>query len=583
MKRKILLILALLSALFILSACNNNDEPTYYMVSFDSNGAEGYQDRAIERGGLIVEPQVPTRTGYYFLGWYNGDTPWNFETDRVNSSLILKAKWSRITYSVRFNSNEGSPVPEQTVEAGNFATRPIDPTRENYRFIGWFNGNDEWYFNVDRVTDYITLVARWEAYPTYTVTFDSNGGTNILSQYIIEGHKATEPALPTKENSRFLGWYVGDALWSFNTNTINSNVTLTARWESIPTYTVTFNSSGGSDVPAQHIAEGEKAIKPAVPDRAQFSKFLGWYLGDTEFDFDTVITENITLVAKWKNIYKVIFDVDGSQDYVYVDEGEPIQKRPEPTKENNRFIGWYYNDRKWDFNNDIPTSDMTLTAGWEHTPTYTVTFNSDGGTPVREQFVGYPTYYLPEPGNPTKPGYRFDGWFYGTEKWDFNADRVSSNITLTAKWVKTFIIEFDSSGGTLVNPIMVDKDTKATKPKDPTKSGYAFGGWLLEDGTEWNFDTAVTKNITLTAKWLFVVTFDSDGGSVIPSIAVDADELITKPQNPTKQPNSTKQYMFDGWYIAGTSIKWNFEEMRVTQSITLRAKWRIVLPPQELE
>ena len=104
---------------------------------------------------------------------------------------------------------------------------------------------------------------------------------------------------------------------------------------------------------------------------------MGWYFGDTEWNFDTVVTDNITLIAKWQNVYKITFSTEGLYpDYVeYTEDEELVPKRPDPTKENSRFIGWYVGDKKWNFDTDTPTSDITLVAKWELIPTYTVTFD----------------------------------------------------------------------------------------------------------------------------------------------------------------------------------------------------------------
>ena len=138
-------------------------------------------------------------------------------------------------------------------------------------------------------------------------------------------------------------------------------------------YTVTFNAYGGFPTPdEQHVKSGEKAVLPVEPTLKGYT-FAFWYLGEDEqnataYDFDTPVTENITLTAKW-NINK-----------------------------------------------------------------YTVTFNTDGGTPVPPaQEVEYGlTATEPDPA-PTKTGYTFTGWYLGDEKYDFSA-AVEQNITLTAKW-----------------------------------------------------------------------------------------------------------------------------------------------------
>ena len=577
MKKKIFLFFGLIFILTLLTACGGDGDTNYHTVSFNSNGAEEYQSRAVEHNDFVIEPQIPTRVGYSFAGWYKGDTKWNFENDKVTESFTLTAKWKRITFTVRFDSKGGSAVEEQVIESGNFAVRPADPTKKDSRFVGWYRGNDEWLFNINRVTDYVTLVAKWENYPTYTVEFNSDGGTPIEPQYVIEGHKATEPAPPTKKNFRFLGWYDDEALWNFNANTVSANKTLIAKWEAMPTFTVTFDSNGGSAVEAQHIIEGGKAIKPPTPDREQRSNFLGWYLGDTEWNFDTVVTDNITLIAKWQNVYKITFSTEGLYpDYVeYTEDEELVPKRPDPTKENSRFIGWFVGDKKWNFDTDTPTSDITLVAKWELIPTYTVTFDSAGGSLIAPQYV-LESSYVTAPGNPTKAGHRFDGWYLDGAAWDFNTGKVKSHITLTAKWVEVVTVIFYSNGGTFVNPATVDKNTAVSTPQEPTKEGYVFRGWLLPDGTRWDFSTPVTENLTLTANWLVArtVTFDSDGAAPISPAVVGDGERLTKPTKPDKG----EKYLFAGWLIAGTETYWDFDRMTVTEDVTLVADWILILP-----
>ena len=212
----------------------------------------------------------------------------------------------------------------------------------------------------------------------YTVTFDSYGGTPVPPAQEVEyGLTATKPADPTLKGYTFAFWYLGEdeqnaTAYDFDTP-VTENITLTAKWN-INKYTVTFNAYGGTPVPpAQEVEYGLTATKPADPTLKGYT-FAFWYLGEDEqnataYDFDTPVTENITLTAKW-NINK-----------------------------------------------------------------YTVAFNTDGGTPVPPaQEVEY-GLTATEPAAPEKTGYTFDGWYLGDEKYDFSA-AVEQNITLTAKWEK---------------------------------------------------------------------------------------------------------------------------------------------------
>ena len=115
---------------------------------------------------------------------------------------------------------------------------------------------------------------------------------------------------------------------------------------------------------------------------------------------------------------------------------------------------------------------------------------------------------LTAPTTQTKEGYRFDGWYYdnngGKAKWGFDADTVTRAMTLTAKWVRTYTVTFETSGGSAVNPVTVDAGSTVTKPAAPMKSGHNFGGWYKDSTlqTPWDFaNGTVTADTTLYAKW----------------------------------------------------------------------------------
>ena len=211
-------------------------------------------------------------------------------------------------------------------------------------------------------------------------------------------------------------------------------------------YTVTFNAYGGFPTPdEQHVKSGEKAVLPADPTLKGYT-FAFWYLGEDEqnataYDFDTPVTENITLTAKWNiNKYTVTFNSYGGTPVPPVQEveyGLTATKPADPTLKGYTFAFWYLgedeqNATAYDFDTPV-TENITLTAKWNINK-YTVTFNSYGGTPVPPvQEVEYGlTATEPDPA-PTKTGYTFTGWYLGDEKYDFSA-AVEQNITLTAKW-----------------------------------------------------------------------------------------------------------------------------------------------------
>lgn len=570
MKKLLLIIAAVLSMLLIFSACGD-EQPVYHAVTFESNGSRDYPGRTIEDGALIIKPENPTRAGYRFLGWYSGEKLWNFENDRVKSSIRLVARWERISYVVSFES-DGAVISTQTVEEGNFATEPLTPTKENHRFLGWFYENTQWNFSISKILENTTLTAKWEPYPTYTVTFDSDGGSAVAAEHIILGNRVSEPQPPTKANHEFLGWYIGDTRWDFDTP-VTDSVTLKAKWKSTLTYKVTFNPNNGDDVFVHEIPAGKTVTKPE-PVSTPLSVFDGWFYAGEPFNFDTPINSDITLVAKWQISYIVTID-DGVNSPVemILKSGSSIAAPDTPQKPGHKFMGWYYGSKKWSFTTDKVTSNMTLKAKWEEIKTYTVTFDSNGGTstPTAQQRPEGST--LTEPIPPEKDNAKFLGWYLGDKKWDFVKDKVSSSITLTAKWQAKYTVTFNSNGGTAISPQTVLDGELATNPQNPTKKDSSFIGWYLGN-TKWDFSKdKVTSNITLTAKWepypTYTVTFDSDGGTAIEEKYITKGYTVSEPAAPEKA-----EHTFIGWYLGDT--KWDFANGKVNGNITLKAKWEAI-------
>ena len=224
-----------------------------YTVRFESNGGTPVTSQTVTYGERAIEPTNPTRQGYTFEGWYSDDetfvNKWDFAT-LITEDMTLYAKWSLNQYTVYFESNGGTPVTSQTVNHGQPATRPLDPTREGYSFDGWYSDNvtflnkldfvtsvtdvtflDEWDFSTP-ITEDMTLYAKWSL-NQHTVYFESNKGTPIASQTVNYGQPATKPPDPTRENYTFDGWYSDDKTfenkWDFATM-ITADIILYAKW-----------------------------------------------------------------------------------------------------------------------------------------------------------------------------------------------------------------------------------------------------------------------------------------------------------------------------------------------------------------
>jgi uncharacterized repeat protein (TIGR02543 family) len=175
------------------------------------------------------------------------------------------------TYTVSFEANGGTPVPAaQTVAEGGTVTAPTAMTKSGYTFGGWYKESgltNAWDFGTDTVTGEITLYAKW--IPTYTVSFEANGGSSVEAQTVGEGGTVTAPTAMTKADYAFGGWYKESGLtnqWNFATDTVTADITLYAYWIPFKMVSVpggktfpkgTDDSSGATVADAYEIGETE--------------------------------------------------------------------------------------------------------------------------------------------------------------------------------------------------------------------------------------------------------------------------------------------------------------------------------------
>lgn len=187
---------------------------------------------------------------------------------------------------------------------------------------------------------------------TYTVEFDEKGGSKVDDQVVTAGQKATKPADPTKKDKTFGGWYTDSNLtqaFDFNTP-INSNLTLYAKW--LDNYEVLFYAEGVEYIDPLVVAEGQLVTKPKI--RREGYTVYGWYTDPNftnEFDFNTPITNDLTLYARWNQVYTytIEYHLNGGENNpennitVYSIFDLPIALH-EPTREGYTFLGWYGNE-----------------------------------------------------------------------------------------------------------------------------------------------------------------------------------------------------------------------------------------------
>lgn len=187
-----------------------------------------------------------------------------------------------------------SEYAKQVLPSGTLATRPDAPAATpGYTFGGWNKADGTaWDYASDKVTDNITLYAKWAA-NTYTITFDTAGGSEIAPITQDYGTVIATPEAPTREGYTFIGWDK-----EIPTTMPAENMTVTAQWE-INQYTITFDTAGGSEIAPITQDYGTVITAPEAPTREGYT-FMGW---DREIP-TTMPAENITLKARWKDIEK---------------------------------------------------------------------------------------------------------------------------------------------------------------------------------------------------------------------------------------------------------------------------------------
>ena len=223
--------------------------------------------------------------------------------------------------------------------------------------------------------------------------------------------------LTMNKNAKLSGQPIdtGDVI-NDTTNTPEPNVTPA-------TVTYAYGALGGTYA-TQIVQAGEKAIEPDVPSRQGY-QFTDWYLDDTKYDFNTAVTGNMTLTAKWTaNSYTITFDTDGGSkiDPITQDYGTQITAPADPTREGYTFIGW---DKA--IPATMPAEDLTVTAQWRINQ-YTIAFDTGGGSAIAPITQDYGTQ-ITAPADPTREGYTFIGWDKAIP-----ATMPAESITITAQW-----------------------------------------------------------------------------------------------------------------------------------------------------
>ena len=518
-------------------------------------------------------------------------------TITVNRQSYSFSKQITVTLStISFSGNGATSGFMESIQGaiGQSATIPnVGFSRTGYTFTGWNtspDGTGTAYrpnATIQFAAQNITLYAQWKV-RSYSVNFDSNGGSAVASQSVKYGSKASRPTDPTRAGHTFQGWYTsrdGGARYDFN-QTVTGDVTLYAHW-SVNSYTLAFDGNGGKASESSRTVQYGSQYGSLPTATRTGHTFQGWYTaksGGTKVSPSTTMgAANTTLYAHWSvNAYTLAFDGNGgkaSESSRKVQYGNQYGTLPTATRTGYAFQGWYTarsGGSQVSSSTTMEAANTTVYAHWT-VNTYTVSFDSNGGSAVASQSVRYGSKAT-QPTNPTRAGHTFQGWYTarsGGSKYDFGT-AVTGDVTLYAHWsVNSYTLTFDGNGG---------KPSEASRTvayggqygslPTATRTGYAFQGWYTarDGGTKVSPSTTMgAADTTLYARWSvnsYTVSFDSDGGSNVPAQKVRYGSKASRPADPTRAGHT-----FQGWYTSRDGgSKYDFGTA-VTGDVTLHAHW----------
>jgi uncharacterized repeat protein (TIGR02543 family) len=469
--------------------------PTY-TLTYDSNSATGGGTVPTDGSSPYTSGATVTvlgntgslvKTGFTFNGWNtaangSGTSYAASATFSISGNTTLYAQWTPVpTYTVTFDSNGGTPTPSPItgVVSGNTVTLPAAPTQSGFTFNGWntaANGSGSAFTASTPVTADVTVYAQWTAVvpDTFAVIYDGNSATGGTvptdgSSPYTSGTTVTvldNTGSLVKTGYTFGGWNTaadgsGTNYAAASTFSISSNTTLYAQWTPVPTYTLTYdsNSATGGTVPTDGSSPYTSGATVTV-------------LGNTGSLVKTGFTFN-----GWNTA------ANGSGTSYAASATFSI------------------------------SGNTTLYAQWTPVPTYTVTFDSNGGTPTPSPITGVVSgNTVTLPAAPTQSGFTFNGWntaANGSGSAFTASTPVTADVTVYAQWTAeetstTYTLTYTAgANGSIIgtSPQTVVSGADGSAVTAVPNSGYHFVNWSDSSTANPRTDTHVTANIEVAASF----------------------------------------------------------------------------------
>lgn len=397
-----------------------------------------------DEGGLFNE--VITYFGQEGASWNPG----------VKNTAYI---WGYATtyYDVSFDSNGGTAVDTQkNVQYGTTATKPENPTREGYRFLGWFTKDGEAFDFSTPITKSMTLTAKWEIVNinAYIIPITSDGTQLVGDGFDMALNTTTlgRVGLPGYENE-----------------------------DAVRIHFATFASSAGLADADDYFPGTDPLVVKAVADLKNGLE-RRFAAGVNEAKADGIMSK-----TNWTYLH--VGELDDEEDTNFLSGNLVFYSARFVTEDSEHVTG-------------MPNAEYTHNA-----------------VAVYDYYLDGETITIPD-AVPERYGYDFLGWSVKAvpaenDKLLKAGDTVTvdGDVVFTAQWkLKEYTVSFDSKGGTKVDSQIVEHGSTATKPGNPHRNDYTFKGWYL-DGKKFDFSTPITGDITLVARWATKTSGGSNSSS----------------------------------------------------------------------
>ena len=397
-----------------------------------------------DEGGLFNE--VITYFGQEGASWNPG----------VKNTAYI---WGYATtyYDVIFDSNGGTAVDTQkNVQYGTTATKPENPTREGYRFLGWFTKDGKAFDFSTPITKSMTLTAKWEIVNinAYIIPITSDGTQLVGDGFDMALNTTTlgRVGLPGYENE-----------------------------DAVRIHFATFASSAGLADADDYFPGTDPLVVKAVADLKNGLE-RRFAAGVNEAKADGIMSK-----TNWTYLH--VGELDDEEDTNFLSGNLVFYSARFVTEDSEHVTG-------------MPNAEYTHNA-----------------VAVYDYYLDGETITIPD-AVPERYGYDFLGWSVKAvpaenDKLLKAGDTVTvdGDVVFTAQWkLKEYTVSFDSKGGTKVDSQIVEHGSTATKPGNPHRNDYTFKGWYL-DGKKFDFSTPITGDITLVARWATKTSGGSNSSS----------------------------------------------------------------------